>query len=78
MAYLLLTAAIVVVALLITLACARAVQQPAGRERYGPPPGVRRAVGHDELTDSRGWAGYDRVYEGSSASALTHMVERSA
>jgi len=49
----------------------------AGRERYGPPPGMRRAVSHDEL-GYRGWVEADRVYEGNTASAVSHMIERSA
>jgi hypothetical protein len=48
------------------------------REKYGPPPGVRRALSHEELPDSRGWLGLDRAYEASTASAISHMIERSA
>ena len=50
----------------------------AARERYGPPPGARRAIDHNELPDDRGWPGLDRAYEASSASAISHMIERSA
>jgi len=50
----------------------------ATRESYGPPPGVYRAVDHNELPDDRGWPGLDRVYEASTASAILHMIERSA
>ena len=51
---------------------------PSSRERYGPPPGMRRAVDHNELPDDRGWPGFDRVYEASTASAISHMIARSA
>ena len=50
----------------------------AARERYGPPPGAYRAIDHNELPDDRGWPGLDRVYEASTASAISHMIERSA
>ncbi|NDE96829.1 MAG: hypothetical protein EB034_00890 [Verrucomicrobia bacterium] len=50
----------------------------AVREHYGPPPGARRAIDHNELPDDRGWPGLDRAYEASSASAISHMIERSA
>lgn len=49
----------------------------AGREGYGPPPGAYRARGLYEL-DSRGWVEYPREYEASTASAISHMIERSA
>lgn len=48
------------------------------REGYGPPPGMNRAIDHNELPDDRGWPGFDRAYQGSSASAISHMIERSA
>lgn len=48
-----------------------------GRENYGPPPGAYPAVHHDDL-DDRGWPERDRVYEASTASAISHMIERSA
>lgn len=50
----------------------------AVRERYGPPPGAYRAIDHNELPDDRGWPGLDRAYEASTASAISHMIERSA
>jgi hypothetical protein len=53
--------------------------QGAGRrERYGPPPGMWRALSHEELPDDRGWPGFPKEYEASSASAISHMIERSA
>jgi hypothetical protein len=48
------------------------------RERYGPPPGMQRAVDHNELPGDRGWPGLDKVYEASTASSISHMIERSA
>lgn len=48
------------------------------REKYGPPPGMHRALGHYDLPDDRGWPGFDKVYEASSASSISHMIERSA
>jgi len=47
-------------------------------EHYGPPPGAHRAIDHNELPDDRGWPGLDRAYEASTASAISHMIERSA
>jgi hypothetical protein len=47
------------------------------REGYGPPPGMRRALHHEELGD-RGWPGYPFEYAATTASAISHMVERSA
>ena len=52
-------------------------KRPASREGYGPPPGWYRALSHYEL-DDRGWPEWDKAYEGSSASAVSHMIERSA
>jgi hypothetical protein len=49
----------------------------ANREKYGPPPGMMRALDHRELGD-RGWPSWDKAYEGSSASSISHMMLRSA
>ncbi len=48
------------------------------REKYGPPPGMVRAIDPNELPDDRGWVGMDKVYNANTASAISHMVERSA
>ena len=59
------------------------VAQPAresfgGRkESYGEPPGALRAVHQDEL-GFRGWADMPGDFEGSSASAVSAYVQRSA
>ncbi len=50
---------------------------PARKEHYGEPPGDLRAVHHDEL-GFRGWADMPGEYEGTSASALSAFIERSA
>lgn len=47
------------------------------KERYGEPPGMLRAVHRDEL-GFRGWADMPGDYEGSSASAVSAYIERSA
>jgi hypothetical protein len=47
------------------------------REHYGEPPGMIRAVHQDEL-GYRGWADNPGDFEGSSASALSAYVDRSA
>lgn len=47
------------------------------KEHYGEPPGNLRAIHHDEL-GFRGWADMPGEYEGSSASALSAFIERSA
>lgn len=47
------------------------------KERYGEPPGMIRAVHHDEL-GFRGWADMPGDYEGSSASAVSAYMQRSA
>lgn len=47
------------------------------KERYGEPPGGIRAVHHNEL-GYRGWSDNPGDYEGSSASALSAYVDRSA
>lgn len=49
----------------------------AARERYGPPPGRARALAPEELPP-RGVHDWDRAYEGSSAGALAHYIERTA
>lgn len=48
------------------------------REGYGPPPGYWRAVDHNELPDERGWPGFPKEYEGSSASAMSQFMMHSA
>jgi len=47
------------------------------REKYGPPPGAYRALSHEELGD-RGWPSYPFEYNANTASAISHMIERSA
>ena len=47
------------------------------KERYGEPPGMLRAVHQDEL-GFRGWADMPGDYEGSSASAISAYMMRSA
>lgn len=47
------------------------------KERYGEPPGMIRAVHQDEL-GFRGWADMPGDYEGSSASAISAYMQRSA
>jgi hypothetical protein len=50
----------------------------AGRkEGYGPPPGVYRALSHEEL-DGRGWPEFPYEYTANTASSISHMIERSA
>jgi hypothetical protein len=50
---------------------------PGLREHYGPPPGAARALSHYELGD-RGWPSYPWEYNANTASAISHMIERSA
>jgi hypothetical protein len=50
---------------------------PRLREHYGPPPGMYRAISHEELPN-RGWPEFPLEYTGNSVSALSHMIERSA
>lgn len=47
------------------------------KELYGDPPGMLRAVHQDEL-GFRGWADMPGDYEGSSASAVSAYMQRSA
>jgi hypothetical protein len=47
------------------------------KENYGEPPGTLRAVHRDEL-GYRGWADAPGDFEGSTASALSAYVMRSA
>jgi hypothetical protein len=47
------------------------------KEKYGEPPGMLRAVHQDEL-GFRGWADMPGDFEGSSASAVSAYVQRSA
>jgi len=53
------------------------LQAPPTKENYGEPPGLLRAVHRDEL-GPRGWPDMPPEYEGSSASALSAFMERSA
>ncbi len=53
------------------------VSKPGFREHYGPPPGVYRALTPEELGD-RGWISWPFDYHGNTASAVSHMIERSA
>ena len=58
-----------------------AARPAARREKYGPPPGMARAVDWRELPllyGPRGFATGPREYEGSSAGALGAYIERSA
>jgi hypothetical protein len=51
------------------------------REGYGGPPGMARALSHNELPylyGDRGWANIDRAYEGNTASSMSQFQERSA
>lgn len=47
------------------------------REKYGAPPGMVRAIHHDEL-GYRGWADAPGDYQANTASAISHMIMRSA
>ena len=47
------------------------------KEGYGPPPGMNRAISHYEL-GCRGWPQYPPEYHANTASAISHMIERSA
>lgn len=50
-------------------------------DRYGPPPGMARAIDPSELPyiyGDRGWAHFPRELEGSSASSMSQFMERSA
>lgn len=77
---------LLLIALAVGAACCRAGPQHRGpsvspsagpRERYGPPPGMVRALSHYELGD-RGWPSYPWEYDANTASAISHMIERSA
>jgi hypothetical protein len=70
-------AAAVVLILILLWSCKGAAGK-SPRERYGPPPGMVRAIDHNELPDDRGWPGMDKVYNANTASSISHMVERSA
>ena len=48
------------------------------REGYGPPSGRARALTLAELGPDRGWAKITPEYRAPTASALSHMIERSA
>jgi hypothetical protein len=52
-------------------------KRPHVREHYGPPPGMYRALSHEEL-DSRGWPEYPLEYTANTASSISHLIERSA
>jgi hypothetical protein len=47
------------------------------RENYGPPSGRHRALTLEELGD-RGWPMTPMEYWGTTASSVSHVVERSA
>jgi hypothetical protein len=47
------------------------------KEGYGPPPGVYRALSHEELPN-RGWPEFPYEYTANTASSISHMIERSA
>ena len=47
------------------------------KENYGEPPGLIRAVHRDEL-GFRGWSDMPGDYEGSTASAMSAFIDRSA
>ena len=72
-----------IVAAVLLLAAALWGPTLAARERYGPPPGVRRAVDAGAtLTAARGgwdgWASFDPVFRGVTTSALLGDVDLSA
>lgn len=56
---------------------ADAKNRSSKKEHYGEPPGMIRAVHHDEL-GFRGWADMPGDYEGSSASSVSAYMQRSA
>lgn len=56
---------------------ARSENFAARKEKYGEPPGMIRAVHQDEL-GFRGWADMPGDFEGSSASAVSAYIQRSA
>ena len=66
-----------VIVLVILLVAPKYIHREKPKEGYGPPPGVYRALGHRELGD-RGWPDRDPAYEASTASAISHVVLRSA
>lgn len=47
------------------------------KEHYGEPPGMIRGIHQDEL-GFRGWSDMPGDYEGSSASAVSAYIQRSA
>lgn len=56
-------------------------EKPGGepmRERYGPPPGMHRALDHRELSGDRGWVGLPEEYMATTAGAISGLIERSA
>lgn len=67
--------AVLLIALIIAMAWWR--YDHSKKEKYGPPPGMARAISHKEL-GYRGWPEANNSYQGSSASSVAHMVERSA
>jgi hypothetical protein len=72
----LLALAVVLIAAVAAVRPGRARGGPL-REGYGPPPGMRRALHHEELGD-RGWPSYPYEYTANTASSISHMIERSA
>ncbi len=48
------------------------------REKYGPPPGMRRALDHRELQGDRGWVGLPEEYMATTGGAIAALIERSA
>lgn len=54
-------------------------EKPGGfRERYGPPPGMHRALDHRELWGDRGWVGLPEEYMATTGGAIAALIERSA
>lgn len=54
-------------------------ERPSGfREKYGPPPGMHRALDHRELQGDRGWVGLPEEYMATTAGSIAHLIERSA
>lgn len=48
------------------------------REDYGSPPGMKKAVDHNDITNREGWMDLDSAYHANSASSMIHVIERSA
>jgi predicted outer membrane lipoprotein len=69
--------ACLLVVLFVVWTAGRSRTREPHREKYGPPPGAFRALSPEEL-DDRGWPEYPYEYTADTASAISHMIERSA